>query len=101
MVRQQGGLSYEDIAAIYSDKNQGRKLEQGFDDFFGMSLPEQINQKHDLIVVAAELDSSTERIINYLADNYGVPINAVFFRFFRDDGRDYLTRTWLLHRPDT
>ena len=89
-------LSYEDIAAIYSDKNQGRKLEQGFDDLFGVSLPELINQRHDLIVVAAELDSSTERIINYLADNYGVPINAVFFRFFRDDGRDYLTRTWLL-----
>jgi hypothetical protein len=49
-----------------------------------------------LIVIAADLDSSTERIINYLADNYGVPINAVFFRFFQDDGRDYLTRTWLL-----
>jgi hypothetical protein len=49
-----------------------------------------------LIVVASELDSSTERIINYLSDNYSVPINAVFFRFFRDDGRDYLTRTWLI-----
>ncbi len=49
-----------------------------------------------MIVVASELDSSTERIINYLADNYGVPLNAVFFRFFRDDGRDYLARTWLI-----
>jgi hypothetical protein len=89
-------LSYEEIAALYSEENKGRKLEQGFDDLFGISLPEQINQRHDLVVVASELDSSTERIINYLADNYGVPINAVFFRFFRDDGRDYLARTWLL-----
>ncbi len=89
-------LSYEEIAAIYSDKNQGKKLEEGFDDAFGMSLPEQINQKHELIVVASELDASTERILNYLSDNYGVPINAVFFRFFRDDGRDYLARTWLI-----
>lgn len=89
-------LSYEDIAAIYSEKNQGKKLEEGFDDAFGASLPEQINQNHELIVVAADLDASTERIINYLADNYGVPINAVFFRFFRDDDRDYLTRTWLI-----
>src|SRR5947209_7687601 len=89
-------LSYEEIATIYSDKNQGKKLEEGFDDAFGMSLPEQINQNHELIVVASDLDSSTERIINYLSDNYSVPINAVFFRFFRDDGRDYLARTWLI-----
>jgi len=89
-------LSYDDIAAIYSEKNQGKKLEEGFDDAFGASLPEQINQSHELIVVASDLDASTERIINYLADNYGVPINAVFFRFFRDGDRDYLTRTWLI-----
>ncbi len=88
-------LSYEEIAAIYSDKNSGKKLEEGFDDAFGSSLPEQINQRHELIVVASELDTSTERIINYLTDSYGVPINAVFFRFFRDDDRDYLARTWL------
>src|SRR5436305_6121912 len=57
-------LSYEEIATIYSDKNQGKKLEEGFDDAFGTSLPEQINQNHELIVVASELDTSTERIIN-------------------------------------
>ncbi|WP_008315818.1 endonuclease NucS domain-containing protein [Leptolyngbya sp. PCC 6406] len=89
-------LSYEEIAAIYSDKNAGKKLEEGFDDSFGMSLPEQINQQHELIVVASEIDTSTERIINYLTDNYGVPINAVFFRFFRDEDRGYLARTWLI-----
>ncbi len=37
-------LSYDEIAAIYSDSNQGKKLEEGFDDAFGTSLPEQINQ---------------------------------------------------------
>ncbi len=89
-------LSYEEIAAIYLDKNPGKKLEEGFDDAFGSSLPEQINQRHELIVVASELDTSTERIINYLTDSYGVPINAVFFRFFRDDDREYLARTWLV-----
>jgi len=88
-------LSYEEIAKIYSDKNQSKKIEEGFDEAFGMSLPEQINQAHELIVVASELDTSTERIISYLSDNYGVPVNAVFFRFFRDSDREYLTRTWL------
>jgi hypothetical protein len=89
-------LSYEEIAAIFSEKNAGRKLEEAFDDAFGISLPEQINQSHELIIVASDLDPSTERIINYLVDNYGVPVNAVFFRFFRDEGRDYLARTWLI-----
>lgn len=89
-------LSYEDIAAIYTEKNPGKKLEEGFDSTFGASLPEQINQSHELIIVASELDPSTERIISYLANNFGVPINAVFFRFFRDEGRDYLARTWLI-----
>lgn len=89
-------LSYEEIAGIYSDKNQGRKIEEGFDDKFGVSLPEQINQHHELMVVASEIDPSTERIIAYLSDNYSVPINVVFFRFFRDDGRDYIARSWLI-----
>ncbi|MEP0868579.1 endonuclease NucS [Trichocoleus desertorum AS-A10] len=89
-------LSYDEVSKIYSDQNNGKKLEEGFDETFGISLPEQINQRHELVVVASELDTSTERIIGYLADNYGVPVNAVFFRFFRDDDRDYLARTWLI-----
>jgi len=48
------------------------------------------------IVVAAELDYASERIINYLANNYGVPINAVFFRYFKDGDSEYLTRIWLI-----
>lgn len=90
------GLSYEEISTLYSEKNAGKKLEAGFDEAFGASLPEQINQRHELIVVASELDTSTERIINYLTTSYGLPINAVFFRFFRDEDREYLARTWLI-----
>lgn len=92
-------LSYEDVSAIYAEKNPGKKLEQGYDEFFDGSLPEKINQNHDLIIVASDLDLSTERIIGYLADNFGVPINAVFFRFFRDMDREYLVRSWLID-PD-
>lgn len=92
-------LSHEAIKAIYSEKNPGKELEEAFDDAFGISLPEELNQSHKLIVVASELDPGTERIITYLADNYGVPINAVFFRFFRDSGSDFLARTWFID-PD-
>jgi hypothetical protein len=89
-------LSRDDITNIYSEKNPGKELEQGFYDAFGINPPEKLNQSHELIIVSSELDPSTERIISYLANNYGVPINAVFFRHFRDENRDYLARTWLI-----
>lgn len=91
------GLSYEQIANIYAENHPGKEFEQGFVEFFNSpNPPEQVNRRHQLILVAAELDSASERIINYLSDNYGVPINAIFFRYFQDDGNEYLTRTWLI-----
>jgi len=89
-------LTYEDLSNIYADQHPGKKLEEGFDEFFGASPPEKLNESHSLIVVSSELDPSSERIINYLGDNYGVPINAVFFRYFQDGDGEYLTRTWLI-----
>ena len=32
----------------------------------------------------------------YLADEYGVAINAIFFRVFKDGDREYLSRAWLV-----
>ena len=46
-------------------------------------------------MVASELDNSTERIINYLS-GLGVPINAVFFRYFKDGINEYISRSWLI-----
>lgn len=89
-------LTYEEIANIYAEKNGGKKLEEGFYDAFGTNTPEKLNQSHDLMIVCCELDASTERIVNYLVNNYGVPINAVFFYYFTDEGKEYLTRTWLI-----
>jgi hypothetical protein len=90
------GLSFEDIAQIHVERNGGKKLETAFQEFFGSSLPEEINQAHQLIIVASDLDPSTERIINYLSGTYGVPVNAVFFRHFEDGNRRYLVRSWLV-----
>ena len=96
-------LSLDEIKGIYAEKNDGKELEEGFDEAFGTSLPDELNQNHRLIVVASDLDHSTERIIGYLDENYGVPINAVFFRHFKENGTDYLTRTWLIdpQQPET
>lgn len=42
------------------------------------------------------MDDSTERIVTYLADEYGAAINAVYFRFFKDGNCEYLSRVWLI-----
>ncbi|MBL8921732.1 MAG: DUF91 domain-containing protein [Myxococcaceae bacterium] len=98
------GLSRDDIVRIYED--HARKLTKGpvapFDEAFAQrfgveTVPETINDGHELVIVAAELDESTERIVQYLSDEeYGVPLNAVFFRVFKDGDREYRTRSWLL-----
>ncbi|WAH37041.1 hypothetical protein [Alicyclobacillus dauci] len=51
---------------------------------------------HQIIIVSSELDLETERIINYLSSNYDVPINAVFFRYFKQDQQEFITRSWLI-----
>lgn len=89
-------LAYDDIADLYTQKHDGKPFETGFAEAFDTSPPEKLNQSHNLIVVASELDPSTERIISYLADNYDVPLNAVFFRCFKEGGHEYLTRSWLI-----
>lgn len=58
-------------------------------------MPDEINDSHELVVVGSAFDPATERIVGYLAAEYGVRINAVFFRVFKDGDREYLTRVWL------
>lgn len=89
-------LTYDGITELYSEQNKGKEFEEAFDESFGTSPPEKLNESLQIVVVAAELDSASERIISYLADDFGVPINAVFFRYFKDGENEYLTRTWLI-----
>ena len=89
-------LSYDDIAELYAEKNSGRAFEEGFAETFDSGPPEKLNESHNLVIVAAELDPATERIIGYLTDNYGVPVNAIFFQYFTEGETEFLTRTWLI-----
>lgn len=64
---------------------------------FGVRLDEdELNASHQMVVVASELDASTERIIQYLNDKAGVAVNAVFFKVFRDGENQYLSRAWMI-----
>ena len=47
------------------------------------------------MIVAGEVDPSTQRVVLYLQEEYGVDINVIVFRAFQDGDRLYLTRTWL------
>jgi hypothetical protein len=97
-------LGVEDLTTIFANylskyhpTHAGTSLEQTFCERFSVAeMPESLNETHKLTIVASELDDSTERIIKYLAEEFGIGINAVFFRFFRDDNREYLSRAWLI-----
>ena len=90
-------LDLERLSELYARNaaNGGTSFGDAFLERFGETVPETLNDGHQLIIVASELDASTERIVSYLTD-YGVPVNAVFFRYFKDGEREYLARSWLL-----
>ena len=87
-------LDYDELSGIFATY----RPDAGFDDVqlksFG-GLPDDVNTSHHLVIVASELDPSTERIVGYLND-HELPINVVFFRYLKDGGSEYLARSWLV-----
>lgn len=89
-------LKAEDIAAIYSRFAPGSDLAQAFRHRFGEDLDEEtLNQSHQIIIVAASLDDSSERIVAYLSER-DIPINVLCFQVFTHGGEQFLSRAWLL-----
>jgi len=89
-------LKAEDIAAIYSRFAPGRDLGQDFRQRFGEDLDEEtLNQSHQIIIVAASLDDSSERIVAYLNER-DIPINVLCFQVFTHGEEQLLSRAWLL-----
>ena len=96
------GLGLEDLEQIYLDHQGGEtQLGEAFAERFDSPLPDVVNAEQQFTIIASELDPTSDRIVEFLADSYDVPINAVFFRHFSDHGRDYLARTWLLDPQQT
>ena len=82
-----------------ANENLDSPFETAFEEVFGSSAPDELNASLNLVVVATDLDSSSERIITYLR-GFGVPVNVVFFTYLEDDGRRYLARSWLAASDD-
>ena len=94
-------LSSERIAQIYHRFTKGGNLDEAFKKHFGADLDEDtLNQSHQIILVAAELDDSTERIIEYLNDK-DIAINVMFFQVFELGDQKLLSRAWLIDPRET
>lgn len=94
-------LEADDIAAIYSRFAQDRDLAADFQKRFGQPLDEeQLNYKHEIVIVATELDPSSERIVEYLSDR-GISINVLCFQVFLHGEQQLVCRSWLLDPVET
>lgn len=89
------GLTLEEVKALFSEHNDV-ELDEAFAETFDTPLPDVFNPDQQLTVVASTLDAASDRIVQYLAEQFGVPVNAVFFRHFEDGEARYLARTWLI-----
>jgi len=91
-------LSNDNITGIANTYLEEKgPLEEAFVQRFGIELPEALNEHHNMLIVASQVDSSSERIIRYLSDTYGVGINVATFGYFRNDnGQEFLARVFLI-----
>lgn len=86
-----------EIANAYLLTKNGSNLENAFCENFSSEFPDILNAQHNIIIVAAQIDSSSERIIKYLSETYGVRINVATFQYFCDSsGRELLARKLLM-----
>ena len=94
-------LTVDRIVKIYQRYSNGGDLSKAFRDKFGEELDEDtLNQSHQIILVAASLDDSTERIINYL-NARDIAINVIFFQVFQSGQQQLLSRAWLIDPGET
>jgi hypothetical protein len=89
------GLSEEDVLDLASTYLKDR-LADVFTRRFGTPLPATLNQAHRMVIVASELDDSSERIVQYLSSVHSLDINVVFFTCFMQEGKELVGRSWLM-----
>ena len=90
------GLDAAAISSIYERFAAGHSLANDFKAQFGQALDEDsLNADHQIVVVSAALDDSSERIVRYL-NARGIAINVLCFQVFQDAHGQLLSRAWLL-----
>jgi hypothetical protein len=89
------GLLHQQISEI-GEQYLKKPLPEAFYERFRISMPEDVNNDHRMVIVASQLDDSSERIVRYLATNHSLNINVVFFTCFRQGKKEIVGRAWLL-----
>ena len=89
-------LKLEEVAELYSRYSGDTKsLNEAYESKYHVELnDESLNCNVRMVIVASQMDTSTERIIKYLREKYGVPINILFFDVFDCDGKRFISRVW-------
>lgn len=89
-------LSHDLIKETFSNFSHGQSLEAAFRTKFQTDLPDVLNERHRMYIVASALDSATERIVKYLSETHGVDLNVATFAYFKTENGEYLGRSFLL-----
>lgn len=92
-------LTFDDVSALYESYRlragaTQTDLAETYEEHFGEPL-DALADTPRMMIVASRLDDATERMIGFLADKFGVPVNAALFQPFEGD---LIGRTWL--RPE-
>lgn len=75
-------------------------LEAAFSRKFQTDFPDTINENHYMLIVASNIDSTTERIVQYLSSK-GIGINFVTFEHFANaNGNQFLSRVFMIERAE-
>jgi len=90
------GISPERLQQIYESFVPGGNLQKDFEARFNTEWDdENLSTNQQMVLVASELDSASERIVTFLADK-GVNINVLFFQVFKHGEQTFLSRSWLV-----
>lgn len=89
-------LGHDEVQAISNSLLKLKTLEQAFREKFNTELPEVINERHRMYIVASSIDTTTERIVKYLSESHNVDINAATFSYFKTPQGEILGRSLLL-----
>ena len=89
-------MNLETLADLYLHTSNGNlTLNAAYNQKYGSTLDEDsINKNVKMVIVAAKMDDSTERIIRYLREKYEVDINILFFNVFSNGTQRFISRVW-------
>lgn len=89
------------LQKIYESFTPGGNLARDFHTKFGTPLEEEaLANDHLMVIVASELDTSTERIVRFLSKR-SVNINVLFFQVFQGNDELLLSRSWFVDPSTT